>query len=43
MGFSHHPQGDWRLRVLSGLYKQEFNGICSVHPVFKAHLRCAPS
>ena len=34
-------QGDWRLTVLSGLYTREFNEICSVHPVFKAHLRCA--
>ena len=27
--------------MLSGLYTREFNEICSVHPVFKAHLRCA--
>ena len=31
------PQG---VDVLSGLYMRELSGICSVHPVFKAHLRC---
>ena len=33
------PQGNWRLRVLNGLCTREFNGLRSVHPTFRAHLR----
>ena len=32
-------QGNWRLRVLNGLCTRKFNGLRSVHPTFKAHLR----
>ena len=32
-------QGNWRLRVLSGLCTREFSGLRSAHPTFKAHLR----
>ena len=35
------PQGNWRVRVLSGLCTREFNDLWSRHPVCIAHLRCA--
>ena len=35
------PQGNWRLRVLNGLCTREFNGLRSMIPTFKAHMRRA--